>query len=187
MNPDEEQAWREKEMRASFEAQLAHRLERASRLRLQQFIPAHWFAAAASECARMFVAGFFYGTISVAQAYVEALSKFLAEYHKVRVSKDTEERCKRLRRKRFISEGALAAALSVLSDRNDFHHLNKIVEQDYEKLESRAEECVNHLHTIESEVFAYSLGDKGDIVLKQPGYWPPGSSGLAPVNLRQIC
>jgi len=60
----------ERDMRASFEASLPHRLRRASRVKLQNFIPAHWFAAAASECAGMYIAGFFYGAISVAQAYM---------------------------------------------------------------------------------------------------------------------
>ena len=73
-------------MRASFEASLPHRLRRASRVRLQTLIPAHWFATAASECAGMYIGGFFYGAISVAQAYVEALSRFLAMHHQVRVS-----------------------------------------------------------------------------------------------------
>ncbi len=186
MTAAEEQAWREKQMRAGFEAELPHRLRRVSQVQLQQFIPSHWFAAAASECAGMFVAGFFYGAISVAQAYVEALSKYLAQFHNVRVPKDTEERCRRLRRKNKISDSALAAALSVLNDRNDFHHLNKNVEQDYQKLEARAEECINHLHTIESEVFAYSLGKKAAIVLKEARYWPSSGPGLAQVSPRQL-
>jgi len=41
----------------------------------------------------------------------------------------------------IISDTALAAALSILDDRNDFHHLNTDVEQDYQKLESRTVEC----------------------------------------------
>ena len=85
-----------------------------------------------------------------------------------------------------MSSAACEAAVSVVTDRNDFHHLNKEVEQDFLKLEARAEECVNHLHTIESEVFAYSVDKPGKLSLRTPGYWPAGGEGLAQVNLRQL-
>jgi hypothetical protein len=177
----------EKDMRATFEASLPHRLDRASRVKLQHIIPAHWFAAAASECVGMYIAGFFYGAISVAQAYIEALSRFLAEHHRVRVSNDVEERCRRLHREGFLSDKALDAAVAILNDRNDFHHLNRQVPQDYQQLEARAGDCINHLHTIESEVFAYSIGEEpGKVSLKRPEYWPSGGPGLTQVNLRQL-
>lgn len=73
-----------KDMRSSFEASLPLRLGRSSRVKLQNIIPSHWFSAAASECHGMFIAGHFYGTISVAQAYVESLSKYLCEAYGVR-------------------------------------------------------------------------------------------------------
>lgn len=174
------------DMRAAFEAELPHRIARATRVELQQFIPAHWFAAAASECASMYIAGFFYGAISVAQAYVEALSLFLAENRGGRVAKDPLERWRRLHREKVVSQGASEAAISVLTDRNDFHHLNKQIEQEFLRLEARAEECVNNLHRIESEVFAYGLGGSGKITLQTPGYWPSGDKGLTQVNLRQL-
>jgi hypothetical protein len=43
----------EDDMRASFEAGLPQRLRRASRVKIQNFIPAHWFTTAASECISM--------------------------------------------------------------------------------------------------------------------------------------
>ena len=187
MSPTQDESGRVSDMRSSFEASLPHRVRRASGVKLQLIIPAHWFAAAASECASMYIAGFFYGAVSVAQAYVEALSLFLAEHHRTRIPSDAQERCKYLHREKIISAEALAAALAILSDRNDFHHLNKQVTQDYEKLEARAGECINHLHTIESEVFAYSIGEEpGKVALNKPEYWPSGGEGLAQVNLRQL-
>ena len=177
---------RAREMRAHFEAELPHRVSRASRIKLQHFVPAHWFAAAASECASMYIAGFFYGAISVAQAYVEALSKFLAETRHIRALNDPAERWRRLLRERIISSAVCEAAVSVLSDRNDFHHLNRQIEKDFLKLELRAQECINHLHTIESEVFAYSLDEPGKVTLHTPEYWSSGGAGLAQVNLRQL-
>ncbi len=174
-------------MRASFEASLPYRVGRASRVKLQNIIPAHWFAAAASECAGMYIAGFFYGAISIAQAYVEALTRYLAEHHHTRIPNDPSKRCRYLHREKLLSQESLNAALAIMSDRNDFHHLNKSVEQEYEKLEARAADCINHLHTIESEVFTYTFGpEPGKVSLKKPDYWPSGGPGLAQVNLRQL-
>jgi hypothetical protein len=185
MTVDEDWAWREMQMRNRFDSELPIRLRRATRVQLQHFIPAHWFAAAASECAGMYVAGFFYGAISVAQAYIEAMSRYIAGHHNIKISKDTRKRCRRLNTEGIISDAALAAALAILDDRNDFHHLNKDVEQDYQKLESRTEECINHIHTIESEVFAYTFGDNA-VLVKQPTYWPSNAPGLAAVHIRQL-
>lgn len=175
-------------MRARFEAGLPQRIRRASSVQLQQCIPAHWFAAAASECAEMYIAGFFYGAISVAQAYVEALSKYLAEHHRIPIRKDPCDRYRRLREKGIISENSLVAALAIFDDRNDFHHLNKEVEQEFQKLEARAGHCINLLHTLESEIFAYSFTDKepGKVLLNKPEYWPSEGPELVRVHLRSI-
>jgi len=174
-------------MRAGFEASLPDRLKRSFRVKLQPFIPAHWFAAAASECAGMYIAGYFYGAISVAQAYIEALSRFLAEHHGLRLGKDTLERCRRLHREKVLSDQALNAAVAIFDGRNDFHHLNKEVPQEYRKLEARALESMNHLHTIESEIFAYSVGDEpGKVTLMRPEYWPFVDPELVQVNLRHL-
>ena len=59
-------------MRAVFEARLSARVDRASRVKLQHFIPDHWFSAAASECARMFVAGHFCSGSSIPASSVYA-------------------------------------------------------------------------------------------------------------------
>lgn len=160
MSASEDEDRKLSQMRARFEASIPDRARRAAAVELQQFIPAHWFAAAASECAGMYISGFFYGAISVAQAYVEALSKYLADHHRVRIGKDTAERCRRLHEKGVISANALDAALTIFDDRNDFHHLNRSVEQDFQKLAARAQHCINHIHTLESEVFAFSLSPR---------------------------
>ncbi|MBK8909104.1 MAG: hypothetical protein IPM60_14815 [Rhodospirillales bacterium] len=179
-----------RQMRSSFEAELTQRLSRASQVRLQDVIPAHWFAAAASECASMYIAGFFYGSISVAQSYVEALSKFLAETHakthNVSMGNNVEERWKRLHKKKVVSSAVCDAAVSMFADRNDFHHLNRQVEQDHRELEARARKCVNHLHTIESEVFAYSFDEPGKLTYHKPEYWPLCGRDMARVRLRQL-
>ena len=172
-------------MRKSFEAGLSSRLRRASQAKLQRVIPAHWFASAASECAGMYIAGYFYGAISIAQAYVEALSGFLSNFHPVGAKNDPDKRWNLLYEKRVISVEVRDAALDIFSDRNDFHHLNRQVEQDFAKLEERALICLNHLHTIEAEVFSYSF-DNGSIVLEKPELWPSVGDGLSNINLRKL-
>ena len=174
-----------KQMRASFEASLSQRLARSSRVDLQRVIPSHWFSAAASECQSMFIAGKFYGAISVAQAYTEALSTYLCDRYSIRGNrKDALKRWEKLLLEKIVDALVCDAARAVLSDRNDFHHLNKEVEQDYLKLEKRAEDCVNFLYTIESHVFAYAF-NAGSIVPKHPERWPNAGDGLTRANLRQ--
>jgi hypothetical protein len=188
MNQSNDESWKVQQMLSSFDADLPHRLKRASSIQLQQFIPAHWFATAASECASMFISGFFYGAISVAQAYVEALSRYLAEHHHIRKSKDPSERCNRLYREKIISDTVRDAAILILDDRNDFHHLNKDIEQEFQKLETRAQQCINHLYIIESEVFAYSFSEDqpGKVDLVKPDYWPSDKPGLTQIHLRKL-
>lgn len=171
-------------MRASFEASLSQRVARSSRVNLQPVIPSHWFSAAASECHSMFVEGYFYGAISIAQAYVEALSKFLCEKSNIEAKMKPEKRWRLLHNRGIVTEDICTAAVAVLSDRNDFHHLNKEVESDHQKLEDRAEQCVNHLHAIESEVFAHSF-EAGKIVPAQPERWADAGDGLTVAHLRQ--
>lgn len=175
-----------KDMRAAFEAELPMRVHRASRVRLQPFIPAHWFSTAGTECISMYISGHFYGAIAVAQAYMEALSQFLSEQNYIRLARDISERWHRLCQEGCMSEGARDAALSILMDRNDFHHLNKTIDQEFRELEARAEICVNDLYTVESEVFAYTINDPGKVAPKNPEYWPNAPSGQTQVNLRQL-
>ena len=174
------------QMRSNFEASLPHRLRRASRVNLQNFIPGHYFAAAASECAAMYIAGYFYGAISTAQAYVEALSKYLVDHHNKGKHNDVKSRWNNLHREKIISKQVLDAALAIFDNRNDFHHLNKEVEQDYLKLEARAENYINLLYTIESEIFAYSFKTAGKVTPKKPEYWPSSAPGSVVVYLRNL-
>lgn len=175
----------EDEMRSHFEAGLQERVRRASDVSLQNIIPNHWFSSAASECAGMYISGYFYGAISVAQAYVEALSKYLAKFHKTGVKNDVLLRCDRLFSEKIISQRALDAAKDIFNNRNDFHHLNENIQQDKKELELRAKNCINNIHIIESEVFEHSFSN-GKVVLVRPEYWPSPSPDLTTVHLRQL-
>lgn len=90
-------------IKASFEASLPQAALRASKVIFQNVIPSHWFSAAASECLGMYIGGHFYGAISISQAYVEALGKFIAECHGVRQTKDVARMWQRLAEKGIVS------------------------------------------------------------------------------------
>ena len=71
------------------------------------------------------------------------------------------------------------------SDRNTFHHLNPDVPTDLAELERRAEECVNALYQIESEVFAVKIV-KGKLAPKRPEYWPKTGPHSVAVLIRAL-
>ena len=169
-------------MRAAFEAELPHRLRRAERVRLQAYVPPHWFTATASECAELYVAGFFYGVIAVAACYVDALSRYLAGLHAVRPLWDAAGRCKRLARKGALSDTALEAALSIL--KTDVH-FDKEDAVQYQELGRRAEECLARVTALESEVFAYTLDGRERVVPARPEYWCREESKDVQIELRQ--
>ncbi len=174
-----------KELSASFEAGVQRRIQRAKKVNLQRIIPNYWFSAAASDCASMYVDGFFYGAILVAQSYVEALGKFVAEKNKVRQTKDFSKMWWKLVHHKIVSEDVAKAALQIFEDRHDFHHLNKEVETDFQKLESIACAHINRLHLIESSIFGYDIKVPGKISPREPKYWPLKDDGTMAVNLRQ--
>ena len=86
----------ERDLRDTFETSISRRVQRASSIQYLPVQPYHWFSAAAADCAGMYVSSFFYGAISVAQAYVEALSMFLGNHHRIRIVRDVELRWSRL-------------------------------------------------------------------------------------------
>jgi hypothetical protein len=135
----------------------------------------------------MYIGGYFYGAISVAQAYVEALAGYLAETNFVRKASKPGDMWARLRDEQVVTSSCADAARAILDNRNDFHHLNKDIETDRQSLEARAGRVIEHLHTIESEVFACALSATPGVVdLKQPRYWPSDTPGLAQVHLRSL-
>jgi len=78
-----------------------------------------------------------------------------------------------LKKRGVISLEAYRAFKSIDGgDRNDYHHLNANIETDLEKLEARAGECVRALFTIQIEVFAFSVGEGGTMLVTNPQYWP---------------
>ena len=157
---------------SSFEAGLPQAIERANELQFINLIPNHWFSRAVSESLKLYVNGHFYGVIVTSQAYIEALGKFLCKLNGQSASKnDTIKDWKKMNERGFAKDSSLASAEKIYAGRNDFHHLNPTVENDYQKLKSLALDCLNNIFIIESEFFSYTY-DNGKIVVANPKYWP---------------
>jgi len=147
-------------------------------------IPHRFFSAASSECRDVFINGHYYACISLAQAVAEGLARFLGDIHEVGAKKDPQQRVRRLQSKGVITKRALDAFLLVWgNDRNTFHHMNENISADHEELDRRAEECVNALFEIESDVFAFEISE-GKLVPKNLAYWPKSDPDHVDVFLR---
>jgi len=167
----------EQNLRSHFEAEIPGRVARYNRPRVHGIIPDGFFAAASSECRELYIAGKFYGCITLAQSVAEGLAKLIADKNGIGPAEDHRQQINHLQRDRSapaISTAAYAAFRQIMGrpheDRNDFHHLNASVEQDYGKLDARALECIDALHVIESEIFAYKMDD-GRITPIHSQYW----------------
>jgi hypothetical protein len=168
----EEMNQRASKLRRHDEAKLVGRANRSARTKVHDVIPNHFFSAASSECRDVFIDGYFYACVSLAQAVAEGLSGYLGRLHKVGAKNDPQQRVERLCNKGFISAAAQSAFHSIWSnDRNAFHHMNEDIPTEHQMLERRAEECVMALLKIESELFAFDI-DEGRIIPKNPIYWP---------------
>ena len=183
---DQEANLAEETLRDHFDLTIDRQVQRHIRAKVYGIIPLDFFSAASAECKNMYVAGSFYGCITLCQSVAEGLSKFLAEKNDIPVKKVFTDRIGRLSNDGVISDTAADAFNAVHGkDRNDFHHLNKDIEQDNQKLDERALECLDALFTVESEVFACDMPD-GRIQPKNEKYWPSGGKGTLKVYVRPV-
>jgi hypothetical protein len=172
-------------MHSAFEAELPHRLRRASRVTLQPYVPAHWFTAVATECAEMYVAGEFYGAIAVAHCYVDAVSDLLGEIYNIKGHWSAEGRFRRLSSEGSIPAAALDSVITIVRGDLGFEGLNREHAHEYQRLATRAEECLRHVATIETEVFAYTVeGER--VTPNTPRHWLTGTMKSPQVKLRQL-
>ena len=179
-----EEEWKHEQLKRTDESRFAGRAERAARTKVHGLIPNHFFSFASSECRDVFIDGHYYASISLAQAVAEGLARYLGDFHQVGAKKDPPKRVRRLLSKGVISQRITDAFLRIWgNDRNTFHHVNTDIQTDHQELERRAEECVNSLLEIESDVFAYEISE-GKIVPKVHAYWPRVDSEHLQVFLR---
>jgi len=172
----DEAQWKTEQLRLADEARLRGRTERATRTKVHGIIPGHFFSAASTECRELFIDGHYYGCISLSQAVAEALVRYLGDVQRVGARKDPAVRAVRLHKKGAVSKTAADAFQRIWShDRNAFHHINETIPTDPGVLEQLAEDCVNALYEIESDVFAFDIVE-GALVPKHLIYWPKEDS-----------
>lgn len=146
--------------------------------------PTTSLSAASSECRDVFIDGHYYGCISLARAVAEGLARFLGDIHKVGAKKDPPQRVRRLHAMGVITKSALDAFSRIWgNDRNTFHHVKRDIPTNHTELGRRAEDCVNALLEIESDVFAFDISE-GKLVPKQRAYWPKSDPEHLDVFLR---
>lgn len=175
-----------KELRSRFELRLDERVERSLRSRVHNYIPGEFFSAASSECRDLFITGHFYGCISLVQAVSEGIARFAAGKLKLPVVECHRDQVKILKKEPALPwnpRDVFKAFEKIHKDRNDFHHLNAAIEQDWTKLEQRAFDCLEALYKIESELFGYSLTDQG-MVPNHPAFWPADCPNMLRVHVR---
>ncbi len=169
---------------SSFNLTIESQVDRSLRAKIHNIIPHQYFSRASAETKDMFISGHYYGCISLCQAISESLSRFICLTNKVQLTKDYDTRIIRLFKKNLISLQARSAFINIWgSDRNTFHHLNEDVVTDLPNLMQRAEECINNLYDIESEIFAYEIVNN-KISPKHPIYWPKPINGEMPIHLK---
>lgn len=165
-----------------FKLTLEQRIDRYFELRPHGIIPNSHFAAVSAECHLLYRDGYFYGSISLAQAITEALVKFLCQKNGWNPNKDYEKNVKQLKTREIITDELVSLFTIIWEGRNDYHHLNTKIEQDRQKLELLAKDKLTKLKNIEGILFAYAVKE-GKLIPKYPKYWDQ-TQGTVPVFLR---
>ena len=120
----------------------------------------------------MFIDGHFYGCITLAQSVAEGILKFLSKKNGMNPKGDPPVLARKFSQKGVITADTEKAFKCIRgNDRNDLHHMNDTVCQDYRMLEARAEEVMSALLVVESDVFAHTTHE-GMLVFKNAKYWP---------------
>jgi len=170
-------------IKQEFEQTLSSRVERYLKVKPHGVIPWTEFAPVSAECALLFRDGHYYGSVALSQAVAEAIVKFLCSKNGWTPDKSFEKNVRKLETRQFISIILREKLLRLWEKRDDYHHLNRSIETDRQKLETLAYEKVLLLKEIESEVFAFSFVD-GKLVPKCRKYWALQEDRTVPVFLR---
>jgi len=157
-----------------FQLSLEERMDRYLKVKPHGVIPNTPFARASSECSKAYRDGQFYGCISLTQSVAESLVKYLCKCNGWNPDKLLEKNIEKLEKRGFITSEQSKDLLRIWKNRDDYHHLNDVVESDYLKLVALAESKLLLLNKIEKQVFDFSI-DKGTLVPKNPKYWTTGS------------
>jgi hypothetical protein len=158
-------------IRQEFEQTLPERVERYLQVKPHGIIPNAPFAAPSSECSFLYRDGHFYACIALVQAVAEAIVRYICDIDFHGHDRVFEKNVEKLYKREFISGKLKESLLKIWEKRDDYHHLNPSVKSDRQTLEKLAKEKARLLVKVESEIFKFSLGKDGGIVLKYPKYW----------------
>src|SRR4030043_517770 len=158
-------------LKQEFEQTLPERVERYLQVKPHQIIPNAPFTVPSTECSLLFRDGHFYACIALVQAVAEAIVRYICDIDFGRHDKVFEKNVEKLYTRGFIDDKLQKALLKIWEKRDDYHHLNSNVKSDRDTLEKLAREKTCLLVEVESEIFKFSFGNDGSIILKYPKYW----------------
>lgn len=174
-------------LKDDFERSLQERVSRSLEMRSQRAIfmtpPTH-FAQPAIECFKLYRDSHFYGCISLTQAVVEALARFICERDGYKTSSSFPDNVSRMKYLDKKTKQMFMEVWGSPKERNDFHHLNPDVERDRKKLGRISKRNITLLSKIENEVFAHKIRDGAFDSFKYPKYWDVNKKNKILVNLR---
>jgi hypothetical protein len=153
-----------------FDQTLPERVERYLQVKPHGIIPNAPFAVPSSECSLLFRDGHFYACIALVQAVTEAIVRYMCDVDFKKHDKVFEKNVEKLHTRKFISDKLRESLLKIWDRRDDYHHLNSIIETDRQTLESLAKEKAHLLVEVESQIFEFGVTN-GIIVPKYPKYW----------------
>ena len=171
-------------IKQEMEQTLSLKTERYFKVKPHGIIPYTPFAPASAECSLLFRDGHFYGCIALVQAVAEAISRFMCRKNSWKPAKSFEENIEKLNNRGLISNESKDAFLEIWAQRDDYHHINPNIETDIKILENIAYKKILLLRRIESEVFKFSLTNKGELIPENKKYWKLQKDGTIPVYLK---
>ncbi|GEM_PF-1938982 len=135
-------------------------------------IPNHYFSYVSSECQLLFQGGYYYGCIALCQCVAEALARFMYEKWTGNLPAEKfEANIQKIKNEHVQPDVSnLLNGIHGGQQRHDFHHLNKTVPIEYEKLRKIATDKIDLLNRVESQVFEYEITETG-LKVKYPKYW----------------
>jgi hypothetical protein len=158
-------------LKQEFEYTLPIRVERYLQVKPYGIIPNTPFAAPSAECSLLYRDGHFYACIALVQAVTEATVRYMCDINFKSHDKVFEKNVNKLYNRGFIDNRLKNYLIKIWEKRDDYHHLNSVVESDRQMLENLAKEKICLINNIEGEIFQFTTGNDGSIIPKNPKYW----------------
>jgi hypothetical protein len=157
-------------IRQEIESSLEERINRYLEAKPHGIIPNQHFASASSECSKVYRDGHFIACISLVQAVAESLVKFVCQTNGMKPSSNFERNIKTLYKLNILPDDLKGEFENIWVDRDNYHHLNPEVENDFMKLYQLAKKKLKSLVKLEKYFFDFTTSN-GKINPKYPKYW----------------